>query len=212
MRVGLLFSGGVESASLAKWILTETDWELRLHHVALHNSEKRASAEGRAVRALAARLNTIRSFGLTFSSVSLGGGKVTPMDYAILYPIAHAVASHSGCQHITRGWCQEDNWVRRRKLDGSWAVDPVRDNARWHRQLRVLEGYVDDVTDYCLWLPPHEWTKAEHYSYLGSWAQLTHSCRTPVDGRACGRCFSCACRTAAQAGTSAIPALAHAHP
>lgn len=217
-RILLLWSGGIESTSLLKWLLEETDWQVRAHHVSLHNREGRANLEGDSVRKLLARLNIIRPFGVSYSSLQICSSKATPPDYRVLYPVGHAAAEYMRCTHMTRGWCAEDDWARvgNSTEAPTFRTPSVRGrDGRWSQQLRVLSALIGDaqpedahVHDYCLWLPPHEWTKAQHVAYLGKWAALTHSCRSPVHGaHACGVCLSCVARSAAEKGTSAIPEL-----
>ena len=217
MRVMVLWSGGVESTSLLKWVLMRTDWQVHAHHVRLDNGERRADMEDRALHALLPRLTTLRKFsGISYSSVSVCAGHATPPDYWLLYPIGAAAAQHKRCDMLLRGWSAEDDWTRFVSHDGKRTSHELRhergEHGRWADQLEVLRPFVPDWTTpagYCPYLEPHGWTKAEHMAHLGDWAQHTWSCRRPKANRPCGECFSCHAREAAVKGRSAIPALCH---
>lgn len=213
MRVMVLWSGGVESTSLLKWVLENTDWQVHAHHVRMNNSERRESMEDRALHDLLPRLSTLRKFsGLSYSDASVCRGHVVPPDYWLLYPIGAAVARHKGCDALLRGWCSEDDWTRHADPTGKLLRLELAHGrgqfGRWREQLRVLEPFIPDgarLHDYCPWLEPHTWAKAQHVAHLGDWARHTWSCRRPKASRPCGECFSCHARESALHGNSAIP-------
>lgn len=212
MRAMVLWSGGVESTSLLKWVLTNTDWQVHAHHVRMNNSEGRESMEDRALHDLLPRLSTLRKFaGVSYSDVSVCRGHVVPPDYWLLYPIGAAVAQAKNCDILLRGWCSEDDWLRH--------VDPAGRHTRlelthgrgqagrWNMQLDALRPFAPagvDVHTFCPWLEPHTWAKAQHVANLGDWARMTWSCRRPKANRPCGECFSCHAREAAMRSASAI--------
>lgn len=183
MKALVLWSGGVESTSLLKWVLERTHWDIAAHHVRLHTGENRHHAEYDAIFNLHPRLKEIRSFDLSTSYLELVEGRGTAPDYALLYPIGLAAMGRHSADVMLRGWCRED--------DRNGEPGP---EGRWAQQLESLQAAVGhrlNAKTLCPWVNPNGWTKREHLSYLGDLANLTHSCRTPRHGRPCGECHTC---------------------
>lgn len=223
MRVLVLWSGGVESTSLLKWVLTETDWTVHAHHIRIDSKEAKLDMEERAIHALLPRLNRIRQFGITYSSVSVCSGLARPPESWLLYPIGAAAAQHKGARALLRGWCSEDNFTRIADAATGHVVrtelrHPRGQFGRWSEQLRALVPFVPPdqrLYNFAMWTETHEWAKAQHWAALGDWAQFTWSCRQPKNGKPCGHCRACSERKAAQEGRSTIAEinaeLGHAH-
>lgn len=210
MRAMVLWSGGVESTSLLKWVLTKTDWQVHAHHVRMSNRDGRGRMEDRALHDLLPRLSTMRKFGgITYSDVNACQGHALPPDYWLTLPLGAAAAVHKGCDVLLRGWCAEDDWQRLNVGDMRQYVAQEQrgQRGRWQDVQAVLRpfcppGVPADV--YCPWLEPHTWAKAQHVAFLGDWARFTWSCRRPKATRPCGECFSCHERAAADRGESTV--------
>lgn len=208
----VLWTGGVESTSVLKWLLEDTSMEVHAHHIRMKNMEFRSWFEIDAIERLRPKLRDIRHFEFSQSSVAICAGQVTPPDHWTYLPIAASVMRHHNCDRIYRGWCVEDNWTRIVKADGTPEIVPPFPGvymAKWFATLNVLRPFVDrDLEDVCPITPLHHWPKARHVENLGLLFYDTWSCRKPINGGPCFKCFSCLSREAAASGTSAVSEVA----
>lgn len=212
MKRLVLWSSGIESTSLLKHLLETTDDVIEAHCVIMDNPERsRLEHEYMAIIVLYRHLYKIRPFELSFSSISIQRGAAFPIDWQTQYPIGIIAARHSNCQQVLRAGCLEDEYERTR-VDGMTVYTlPEPELGKRHR-LRaanfqfMLPAHLS--TDQLMpYLDLYANTKAWHVEHLGELAPLTWSCRLPVDGKECGLCHSCQERTAAFAGTSAVPEI-----
>lgn len=213
-RVLVLWSGGVESTSLLLRLLQETDAEVYTHFIEMVNPEHRWPKEREAVDALLPRLQAVRPFDHSESTVRICAGEALGWDYAVQYPLGLFVMQFKRCECVLRAGCMEDDWDHVSDMR-SGAVrferpDPAP-GASHKRRAKALaaslgaEQHADRLAPY---LPSYALPKAAHVAFLGDLFPLTWSCRRPVDGKACGRCHSCKERDAAARGTSLIPEVA----
>ena len=219
MRILLLWSGGVESTSLLKWHLENTDDEMFVHRLILHNTENRDKNESKAIETLLPLLQSIRPFNFDTSEISICGGTVTPTDKLLYLSIGAIAMQKHNCTEIRRGYCAEDQWSRR------WMFHRIRNRFTNHliydKAISLEHNYMRKAISLTHFLPEgttledvtkiHEtsyWPKAKHVKYLGDLFQYTWSCRYPVDGHKCGKCHSCLERAAAENGTSHLEEIA----
>jgi 7-cyano-7-deazaguanine synthase in queuosine biosynthesis len=204
-RVLILWTGGVESTSLLLWALCEPGLHVHAHHVRLDNPERRECAESTAIAALIWRLRKVRPFEFSSSSLSVCDGEALGWDAELVYPIGRVAARHHKCEQVLRGWCAEDEWLR---AEGHPLTPwPGKVRRRFEQIAEDALGF--DAPMLAPWLPLYAEPKAWHWERLGPLAELTWSCRRPVDGHTpCGKCHACIERFAANLGTSANPHIA----
>lgn len=196
MKVLILWSGGVESTSLLKQYLSETQDEIFAHYIRMVNPEGRLQSENQAVIELFPLLSKIRSFNLSFSDISICGGKALPNDIKVIGPIGVIAMEYHGCELMMTSYSQEDYFARS-FLDGvSITLPRPSDDHRyyWNERRKLIAAVAGkDVHPYH---HSYDWTKKQHMDYLGDLLQHTHSCRRPVTGKLCGKCHSCIERNA----------------
>lgn len=209
-RVMVLWSGGVESTSLLKYLLSESDVEVIAHHIRMTNPEGRMSRELNAIADLEPRLQTIRPFRVVYSDVSICGGNCFPMDYEVQYPLGLLAMRHEGCSKLFRAGCLEDDWDHTQDAAGRLhferpSLEPGFSHRRRAETLQVLlKG--KNPHEIAPWLPFYGRPKTWHIRYLGELFQYTWSCRKPDEQRnPCFKCHSCLERQAGISGTSLIP-------
>lgn len=213
MKVMVLWSGGVESTSLLKHLLQNTDDTVVAHYIEMTNKEHRLDQERNAIATLLPLLQAIRPFEYSTSSVSICNGQAQCMDYAVQYPIGIIAMYHHNCQRLYRAGCAEDDW------DHAWykgqlfhtnpnPQEPGFSHRRRAKTLSALLRPTDDGDTVAPWLEYYGHPKAWHINYLGDLFQHTWSCRTPVNSERCNKCHSCLERQAAVNGTSNIPEIA----
>lgn len=204
-HVLLLWTGGIESTSLLLWLLRCTDWRVHAHHVRLDNPERRECAEQFAIIDLLPKLRSVRPFEYSESQLSVCGGEALGWDAELIYPIGRVAARHHKCEQVLRGWCAEDEWLR---AEGHPLTPwPGKQKKRFEQIAEDALGF--DAARLAPWLDIYAQPKAWHWQRLGNLAELTWSCRRPVDGHTpCGKCHACIERFAANLGTSANPHIA----
>ena len=205
MRILVLWSGGVESTSLLKHLLSETDHEVVAHYVKMINPEHRVTAEVEAIQKLLPRLQQIRHFTYSESEISVCGGRALPLDYTLHYPIAVAAMVYHKCHKIFRGACAEDEWMRM-KDKTVVNLNPELPGTAYKEKAKIVET-ITGRSDLSPYLDRYGQPKSWHWNYLGDLAELTWSCRTPKENEECGTCHSCLERNAARNGTSYIKEL-----
>jgi len=179
MRVQIMWSGGVESTSLLKWFLENTNDHIFAHNVELQNWEGRLNYEQRAMDTLEPRLQAIRPFRVIRSSCSIGNGRVCPEDMHIIFPYGLWTHRHYNMDVSYRAHCLEDaERLRGHEHQVGW-LDKF-----------LYEGEVNPFQYH----ENYKWRKRQHWEYLGDLAPLTWSCRVPKDCKVCGTCHSCLLR------------------
>jgi len=213
MKVLILWSGGIESTALLKWVLENTEAEVFTHYI--HNltpsASERCDAEISCMSWMTPRLQNIRFFTQTPLSTFSYWGQTEPADY-IHHGLKGLEAMRlAGCDLFIRANCEEDQWSkspdrktynRRVNYPGHWTID----------RRAVIEPHLrpgEEKDKVYINLKIAEQPKTWHTSYLGDLLHLTHSCRAPRLGEQCNVCRSCKEREAAIQGTSAVPAIAN---
>lgn len=206
----IVWSGGVESTSLLKWLLENTDEPVIAHRIIFHNPEGRNVNETMAVDKLLVQLKKIRNFKYETSEVSICNGKALPKDKMIYNTVGIMAMNYHGYNKFWKGNCAEDVYVRSYKngildyeLQESLEYIYVK-RAEIIKHL-LPEGLVfEEVLEFPkIALNPKAW----HMSYLGELAELTWSCRTPKNYQECGKCHSCLERAEAMEGRSFLPQI-----
>lgn len=184
-----MWSGGVESTSLLKWLLEESAAHVTAHQILIQSPEKRSPNEAEATLALMARLKEIRTFDYRNSRVAIDNGRVTPVDYALHYAIALPILVQQGFDFLFRGLCQEDfNAPIMGRRQGE---SPAQVHARRLQGLQALQPELDlqHVSPLLSIMTMPKWW---HVKYLGHLAPMTWSCRRPTaEMLPCHRCHSC---------------------
>ena len=192
MKVLILWSGGVESTSLLKQYLCDTQDEIFAHYILMDNPEKaRIPLELAAIEILLPMLQRIRHFEYSTSRLSICNGKAFPNDIHVHAFIGVQAMYHKGCTQLLRAQCLEDDIIKT-TVDG---VHTVLDtyNGFETKQAKLkpfLKGSDTPESVYPIH-PSYAWPKKQHIEYLGDLFQYTHSCRRPVNGKECGKCHSC---------------------
>lgn len=216
MKVLLLWSGGIESTSLLKWQLENTDNEVFAHRIIFHNYQDRDADEAKAIANLIPLMTAIRPFHYDTSEVSVCEGQYWPQDKVMYHSLGTMALVHHKCERMLKGYCAEDQWSRVWQFHDH---DDVR--LSYHRHDSLEEVYHDKAVMVKAFLPETMnfdevikiydtayWTKSKHCKYLGEMLQYTWSCRKPKLGKECYRCHSCREKHAAMKGTSYIPEVA----
>lgn len=197
----LLFSGGVESTSLLKWLLTTTDQPVTAVHIYCPNSVGRAHLEWGAVTRLEPKLQAIRPFVLHRVDMHF---PFDVRDSEVQLSVLPALMRHLGERQFVKGLCLED-W---KDEDGYRGPNMTPDTARarfGRRMAEAVQAYFeydtrplnDTLFRYRDWhevspfLPPMLWPKAQHIEHLGDLYPLTWSCLKPIGGVPCGQCGTC---------------------
>jgi len=197
MTTLVMFSGGLDSTAMLMQLLTQTDGELRVHHVHMVNLEGRAEAERVAVeRIVEACRRRYRPFRYSESALDFSGLEAIPIDWmAIAYVACQVAIDTPRCDRIAVGVLATD-------------TDIVN---RCARQRRVFKAMYEGCRARKLGESRVEWVypvfgtpKAALAALLPSeLLDLTWSCRTPVRTTtgflACGTCKACKVRAGAGA-------------
>lgn len=206
----ILFSGGVESASLIKWWLHNQEEPLTAVHIHCPNSVGRAHLELAAVHRLLPHLQAIRPF--TYHRVDISF-PFDVRDSEVQLAVLPALMRHLGERQFIKGLCAED-WKDEAGYRGP-AMNPRTARARFGRRMaELIQGYFEydsnaylspagvlvpfryeDWEEVSPFYEPMLWPKAQHLDYLGDLLPLTFSCLRPVRGQPCGECGTCKLRT-----------------
>ena len=111
-----MFSGGLDSTAMLVQLLTGSDEPLRVHHVHLHNAERRAAAEQAAVESVIAWCRPrYRPFRYSESGLDFRGLEAIPVDYLSIAFVACQVAIDTpGCTRIAVGSLARDTDIENR--------------------------------------------------------------------------------------------------
>jgi len=191
-----MFSGGLDSTAMLVKLLTETDEELRVHHIRMGNKEEREAAEQRAVESIVAWCRAhYRPFRYSESGLDFRELEAIPIDYVSIAFVACQVAIDTPrCNRIAVA---------------SLARDTDIDN-RSARQRRVFDALYECYRARKLGEPQVEWVYPVYHASKPALAaslprelvELTWSCRRPVrmvkheadEWVPCGACKACLAR------------------
>ena len=187
-----MLSGGLDSTAMVVKLLTESEDELRIHHIRLANREGRADAEEQAVRRIVdCCARRYRPFRYTESGLDFTALEAIPIDYmAVAYVACQVAIDSPGCNRIAVGTLACD-------------TDEVNRSAR---QRRVFGVMYDCYRARRLGEPEIQWVYPVHALRKPELARmlprelldLTWSCRRPVRAgsgyEACGHCKACKAR------------------
>lgn len=191
MTTLVMFSGGLDSTAMLYRLLTQTDQDLRVHHLRMVNREDRAQAEQDATEAVIAWCKAnCRPFRYSESGVDFADLDTVPIDYlTVAYVACQVVIDTPGCNCIAVGTLHADLDEVKRKV--SVAQRTVFDAMyACYRARKVGEPVVE-------WIyPVYEMTKAEVAASLpAALRDASWSCRRPVRTasgyRICGECKPC---------------------
>jgi 7-cyano-7-deazaguanine synthase in queuosine biosynthesis len=187
-----MFSGGMDSTAMLVKLLTQSDEELRVHHIRMVNREGRAGAEQAAVQAsLAWCRGRYRPFRYSESGLDFASLEAIPIDYiSIAYVACQVAIDTPGCERIAVGSLSRDTDIVNRSARQRGIFDVMH---ACYRARKLGEPRVDWV------YPVYECTKAEIAALLpAELARLTWSCRRPVarvgGWTPCGTCKACLAR------------------
>lgn len=194
MTTLVMFSGGLDSTAVLVRLLTETDDDLRVHHIRMENLEARAEAEQRAVESIVSWCQArYRPFRYSESGLDFSGLNAIPIDYlAVAYVACQVVIDTPGCKRIAVGTLARDLDEIKRSVCAS--------------QRRVFAAMYECYRARKLGEPMMEWaypvyalTKPQIAALLHPELRLlTWSCRRPVripaGFRPCGVCKPCRAR------------------
>lgn len=213
MKQMVLWSGGVESTSLLKQLLTDTDDQIFAHYIKLHNPEwVRTEYEQKAIQDLSPLLTAIRPFHYSESEISIFDGTCWPHDGEVQYAIGIMAAKHVRSDRLHRAHCLEDSYLGRVDGKGGFIYEqPKQQSDRFKNQIEWARPFLRNpignwspppVEEMCPYMDCYNWPKAKHIEYLGDMFQYTHTCRMPVNGKICNVCLSCKERAAGILGRS----------
>ena len=191
MTTLVMFSGGLDSTAMLYRLLTQTDQDLRVHHLRMVNREGRAQAEQEATEAVVAwcRANC-RPFRYSESGIDFADLDTVPIDYlTVAFVACQVVIDTPGCNRIAVGTLHADLDEVKRKV--SVAQRTVFEAMyACYRARKVGEPVVE-------WIyPVYEMTKAQVAASLPpALRDASWSCRRPVKAgagyRICGECKPC---------------------
>lgn len=187
-----MFSGGLDSTAMLVKLLTESEDELRVHHIRLANREAREGAEQRAVDSIVAWCrDRYRPFRYSESGLDFRGLEAIPIDYLCIAFVACQVAIDTPrCNRVAVASLARDTDIENRAA----------------RQRRVFDALYECYRYRKLGEPQVEWIYPVYHASKPALAaslphelvELTWSCRRPVPDaggwRACGACKACLAR------------------
>jgi 7-cyano-7-deazaguanine synthase in queuosine biosynthesis len=187
-----MFSGGLDSTAMLVKLLSESDDELRVHHIRMANKEGRDGAEQRAVESIVAWCgDRYRPFRYSESGLDFRGLEAIPIDYLSIAFVACQVAIDTpGCNRVAVASLARDTDIENRSARQRRVFDAMYECYRYRK---LGEPHVD-------WIYPvyHATKQALARSLPRALAALTWSCRRPVQRGAewhpCGACKACLAR------------------
>ncbi len=189
-----MFSGGLDSTAVLVRLLTETQDELRVHHIRMRNREGRADAEAAAVESIVEWCGRkFRTFRFSQSGLDFSTLDAIPIDFiSVAYVACQVAIDTPGCTRIAVGTLARD-------------LDEMKRSV-CEAQRRVFASMYDCYRTRKLGEPTLEWvypvyslTKPQIAALLGPELRaFTWSCRRPVGSpggyRPCGDCKPCRAR------------------
>lgn len=187
-----MYSGGLDSTAMLVKLLTESDDELRVHHIRMANHEGREGAEQRAVEAIVAWCrDRYRPFRYSESGLDFRGLEAIPIDYLSIAFVACQVAIDTpGCNRIAVASLSRDTDIENRSARQRRVFDAMYECYRYRK---LGEPQVQ-------WIyPVYSATKHELAAGLPrELVELTWSCRRPIRNAEqwvpCGGCKACLAR------------------
>ncbi|MFN2644661.1 MAG: hypothetical protein ABR570_06700 [Burkholderiales bacterium] len=192
MTTLVMFSGGLDSTAMLVKLLSQSEEELRVHHIRMANREERAEAEQAAVERIVAWCRErLRPFRYSESALDFRELDAIPIDYLCVAFVACQVAiDTASCNRIAVAALARDTDIENRSA----------------RQRRVFEVLYECYRARKLGEPRVDWVYPVYHASKHELAaslprellDLTWSCRRPVhDGphwRPCGACKACLAR------------------
>lgn len=183
-----MFSGGLDSTAVLVRLLTETDDDLRVHHIRMMNREARAEAEQGAAGAIVAWCRRHhRAFRYSESALDFSSLEAIPIDFiSVAYVACQVAIDTPGCTRIAVGTLARDLDEIKRSVCASQR----RVFAAMYECYRARKLGESDLE----WIyPVYALTKAQIASLLvPDLRELTWSCRRPVSaGGEFSRCRVC---------------------
>lgn len=179
MTILVMYSGGVDSAAVLVWALTETDEPVHVHHMHLINPEGRHKAEAEASRRIVAICR--REYrDIDYSELTLDFSEMPGMPWDMLcicFAAGQIVHKRPDIVRLVIGTCREE---------GHW-------RERWDQFYRMVEGAAWPARAPELLLPFLDRSKAVEMAYLPAEVRsMVWSCRRPVWAETsptpCGTC------------------------
>jgi 7-cyano-7-deazaguanine synthase in queuosine biosynthesis len=192
MTTLVMFSGGMDSTAMLVRLLTQSQDELRVHHIHMVNREARAGAEQAAVQAILAWCRRrYRAFRYSESGLDFASLEAIPIDYlAIAYVACQVAIDTPGCRRIAVASLSRDTDIANRSARQRQVFDAMY---ACYRARKLGEPQLE-------WIyPVYDCSKAQIAEMLpAELMALTWSCRRPVvkgGGWApCGSCKACLAR------------------
>jgi 7-cyano-7-deazaguanine synthase in queuosine biosynthesis len=205
MTTLVMFSGGLDSTAVLARLLSETDEDLRVHHIRMHNREGRVEAEQGAVDAIIAWCSRhYRGFRFSQSGLDFSELGAIPIDYiSVAYVACQVAIDTPGCNRIAAGTLARDLDEMKRSVCGAQRR-VFAAMYECYRGRKLGEPQVD-------WIyPVYSLSKPQIASFLGPELQaLTWSCRRPVHAatghQPCGNCKPCRARIDISAALESRP-------
>jgi len=187
-----MFSGGLDSTAMLVKLLTESDDELRVHHIRMANREGRDGAEQRAVESIVAWCrDRYRPFRYSESGLDFRALEAIPIDYLSIAFVACQVAIDTPrCNRVAVASLARDTDIENRSARQRRVFDALYECYRYRK---LGEPHVQ-------WIYPvyHATKQALAHSLPRELVALTWSCRRPVRRGAgwhpCGACKACLAR------------------
>ena len=192
MTTLVMFSGGLDSTAMLVKLLTESEDDLRVHHIRMANREQRALAEQAAVERIVAWCrDRYRGFRYSESALDFAELDAIPIDYlCVAFVACHVAIDTPGCNRIAVAALARDTDIENRSA----------------RQRRVFDALYECYRARKLGEPEVQWiypvyhaTKRELAAALPrELLEMTWSCRRPVRAagsfQPCGACKACLAR------------------
>lgn len=172
MKAVVLWSGGIESTSILKYLLETTDLEITAVHLSIPNVQNRQHLELGAIFTLKPLLHRIRHFEFEMITASIPWWS---FDWDVQAAFLPVILWGTKCSIFYRGQCQED------------AKDGVFPGLEKIRKILSITYPNASIPHH----PTYDWTKKQHMKNLGPLLQHTWSCWYPKGDRPCGACKTC---------------------
>jgi 7-cyano-7-deazaguanine synthase in queuosine biosynthesis len=189
MTTLVMFSGGLDSTAMLVKLLTQSEDELRVHHIRMANREERADAEQAAVERIIDYCRArYRPFHYSESALDFRELEAIPIDYVCIAFVACQVAIDTPrCERIAIGALATDTDIANRTARQKRVFEAMYE---CYRARKLGEPRVQLV------FPVYDTPKAELAAALPQELRdLTWSCRRPLEGyRPCGACKACQAR------------------
>lgn len=174
----ILVSGGVESTSLTKYLLSNTDYPITAVFLYVPNMWGKAECEREALSILIPKLQQIRPFTYTEVKIEMPWQVQDAYWQIGFIPM---LLKATNAEYMYRGLCADDY------ADGQVCY--------YHRIAHNAGAWINKTEEELAPDFPHlHLTKKQHMEYLGELRDLTFSCQLPINNKPCGKCRSCLMR------------------